>query len=359
VPQKTKIKVLIVEDVLVVRSLLSSLVRNDSRFELIGTAENGLEALKFLKINKPDVISMDIHMPLMDGFDTTRKIMETSPVPIVIVSGSFDASEVHHSFKALEAGAVSIILTPSGPGHPEHVISSENYLITLALMSEIKVVRRINRDAIKDKNDFWESKQPITEQILLNKKKPSIVVIGASAGGPFALQSILAGLPADFPLPIMIVQHIDPGFACGFSEWLGSSSKLTIKCATDGEILMPGTVYLSPGDFHLGFRHQGVISLVKDIPMKTVFCPSVNYLFKTTAQFYQNAAVGVLLSGMGSDGALELKEMNRIGATTIVQDEQSALVYGMPGEALKLEKKHLVLSPENIVRLLVQTISNY
>ena len=354
-PQKAKVKVLIVEDLLVVRSLLSSFVRQDPGLELVGVAENGLEALKFLKHTKPDVISMDIHMPLMDGFDATRKIMETTPVPIVIVSGSFEPGEVYHSFKALEAGAVSIILTPSGPGHPDHQASMENYLTTLKLMSEIKVVRRINRPAVPDKKDLPGKSQGFQ---VLSKKMPSVIVIGASAGGPFALQSIVSGLPADFPVPILVVQHIDPGFACGFAEWLATGSKLKIKCATDGEIIMPGHVYLSPGDFHLGFRGQGVLSVVKDIALKTVFCPSVNYLFKTTAQHYQGNAFAVLLSGMGSDGATELKELFKLGATTVVQDEQSSLVYGMPGEALKLEKKHLVLSPENIVRLLIQTISN-
>lgn len=348
-----KIKVLIVEDTLVAQKLLKGIVQSDSRFELVAIAENGIQANEYVAKYKPDVVSMDIIMPFMDGVVATRKIMQDNPVPVVIVSSFYQSSEVDMAIKVLEAGAVTILPRPFGPGHSKFTQSANHYLNTLKLMSEVKVVRRRKDNIQKPIEKAYKSTSVISNQIENNEFK--ILVIGASAGGPQGLSSILSGIPSDFPLPVLIVQHIDSHFAEGFVTWLNSSSNLPVILTKCDENLKPGHVYLPVGDHHLIVKSGTVVSVVKENTANTLR-PSVDVLFKSVAEIFGKNTIAVLLSGMGKDGAAELKNLYEKGAYTIAQDEASSLVFGMPGEAVKLGGVCKLLSPENIVKEIINLI---
>jgi two-component system chemotaxis response regulator CheB len=342
-----KIKVLIVEDTLVAQKLLKGLVNSDSRFELVGVAENGKQAYEFVDKYKPDVVSMDILMPIMDGVAATKMIMQNSPVPIVIVSSFYNSTEVEMAMKVLQAGAVTILPRPYGPGHSKYLQSTRKYLNTLQIMSEIKVVRRNSENKSVVAKLSENTTTAISEKTNLNKFH--VLAIGASAGGPQGLSTILNGLPSDFPLPVFIVQHIDSNFAEGFAEWLNTYSKLPVKIALDGEKISASTVYMPPPDCHLLINTNETIKISKVEPYKGLR-PSVDLLFKSIASVYKEKAIVVLLSGMGKDGALEMKNLYNLGAYTIAQEETSCLVYGMPGEAAKIGAVCKLLSPENITK---------
>jgi two-component system chemotaxis response regulator CheB len=339
------IKVLVVEDSPVVREFLVHILNSDPEIHAIGTAQNGQEAIEAVKNKKPDIITMDIHMPEMDGYEATRRIMETHPVPIVIVSGSTSVGEVATTFRAMEAGALAVIARPKGIGHPDYETTAKELIQIVKLMSEVKVVRRWPRS---------KKEAPLpTLQGEVGKSLPAIqvVAIGASTGGPTALQTILSGLPRDLPVPVLIVQHISAGFVEGFAHWLGQSSGFPVHIASEGEYLLPGHAYIAPEGFHMMVKTHNRITLSRAEPNNGLR-PSVSYLFNSVAQVFGQNAIGILLTGMGKDGAQELKLMKDKGATTIAQDEASSVVHGMPGEAIRVSAVTYVLPPERIAALL-------
>ena len=340
------IKVLIVEDSPVVREFLIYILSSDPEIEVAGTARNGAEAVDTVARINPDVVTMDIHMPKVDGFEATRKIMESNPRPIVIVSGSSTREEVSMTFRALEAGALAIVPRPKGLGHPEHEESARELIRTVKLMSEVKVVRRWPRSRVG-------GAVPPTPRLATNKAQAEarVVAIGASTGGPLVLQTILSGLHKDFPAPLLIVQHMAPGFAEGFVEWLAQSTNFPVHIAGQGELMLPGHAYVAPDGFQMGVRSAGRIVLSEDEP-ENGLRPSVSYLFRSVAQVYGQHAVGVLLTGMGKDGAAEMKVLKERDAVTIVQDKESCIVFGMPGEAMKLDAATYVFPPEKLAEAL-------
>ncbi|MEI7677377.1 MAG: chemotaxis-specific protein-glutamate methyltransferase CheB [Bacteroidales bacterium] len=348
-----KIKVLIVEDTLVVQKLLQKLVESDERFELVGIAENGKQAIEYVAKFSPDVVSMDILMPIMDGVEATRKIMQDNPVPVVIVSSFYQSSEIDIAMRVLDAGAVSILARPYGPGHSKFTKTSRQYLNTLKIMSEIKVVRRKEEKKLKSSPIVNTVDQPESKDLKI--KKIQALAIGASAGGPEGLSKILSLMPTDFAAPVFVVQHIDSNFAEGFAAWLNTMSKLPVKIATNGEKALPGIVYLPSGDHHLLVRQNGTLAVTKDLQVRGLR-PSVDLLFKSISEVYGKNSIAVLLSGMGKDGAEELKNLHDLGAFTIAQEESSCLVYGMPGEAVKLGAVNKILSPENIANEIINLI---
>lgn len=349
-----KIKVLIVEDTLVAQKLLKGLVENDDRFELIGVAQNGKQAIDLVAKLKPDVVSMDILMPIMDGVEATRKIMQNHPVPVVIVSSYYQTSEIDMAMRVLDAGAVTILPRPFGPGHSKYLQTAKKYLNTLKLMSEIRVIRRKEEKTVIPLQIAKTVIQPLPQKTTLNKIQA--VVIGASAGGPQGLNTILSGLPKDLPVPVFVVQHIDPHFAEGFALWLNSTSGIPVSIAIDGEKALAGHAYLPSGDHHLTVGFDGFMSLTKDAAIKGLR-PSVDVLFKSVLPVYGKNLIAVLLSGMGKDGAAEMKKLYDLGAYTIAQEENSCLVYGMPGEAVKIGAVSKILSPENIVTEILNLIN--
>jgi len=343
------VRVLVVEDSPVVREFLLHILGSDPDIEVVGTAETGEEALEAVERIRPDVITMDVHMPKMNGFDTTRRIMETRPTPIVIVSGTLDVAETASVFRALEAGALAVLPRPSGIGHPEHQRSAADFVQTVKLMSEVKVVRRWPRlrpGVTLPVASLSAKIQPRTTQT-----ESRLIAIGASTGGPPVLRMILSALPKDFPFPVLIVQHIAAGFTQGFVEWLAQSSNLPVQLPVHGQPVVPGWVYVAPDGFHMTVAIDGRIWLNTDEP-ENGLRPSVSCLFRSVAKAYGRRAIGVLLTGMGKDGALELKSMKELGAVTIAQDKETSVVHGMPGEAISLGGATHVLPPEKISILL-------
>lgn len=362
-PGTEKIRVLIVEDSHVNQELLKGLLAVDPIFEVMGVVANGRDAIDFVSRNRPDVISMDIFMPVMDGLEATRMIMQRTPVPIVIVSSLYNPSEVRLSFSILEAGALTIMQRPNGPGHPLFQQSARDYRHTLRVMSKVAVgalPRFSIRSGIRGTANGKElsgkkngivfpakDQKPVRP---VNTADPyQIIAIGASAGGPQVVQSILENLPGNLPVPVMIVQHIDQNFAEGYAEWLGATSSLRVKIAQNGVPLLPGHVYLPPGDHHLGILGRG-IAAVKRTPEEKGLRPAVSVLFRDVLRFYGKNSVAILLTGMGTDGAPEMKLLRDAGACTIAQDSQSSLVHGMPGEAIRLNGACRILNPSEIIK---------
>ncbi len=345
------IKVLIVEDSPVVRDFLWHLLRTDPEIQVIGTASDGEGALDAVQRQKPDVITMDIHMPGMKGLEATRKIMETHPMPIVIVNSSVVADEVTTTFRAIEAGALAVVPRPQGLRHPEYEATAQELIQTVKLMSEVKVVRR------------WPLLQsgarvPATRKADMARASTAIqvVAIGASTGGPPVLQTLLSGLPKDFSVSVLIVQHLASGFVQGFADWLTQSTGFPVHVAAADDDLLPGHAYVGPDGVHLQVGMDCRIVLSQDAP-KNGLRPSISCLFQSVAQVFSRSAAGVLLTGMGKDGAEELKLLRDKGAITIVQDKDSAVVYGMAGEAVKLDAATYMLSPDGMAPALIRLVS--
>ncbi len=341
------IKVLVVEDSPAVRELLIHILSFGPELQVIGTAKNGEEAVEAVERWKPDVITMDIHMPKMNGLDATRRIMETTPTPIVIVSGSTDPKETAIAFPGLEAGALAVLRKPAGLGAPDHEDTAAYFVQTVKLMSQVKVVRRWARA----RRERIAVPPPPEFEVLRKPAEIKLVAIGASTGGPPALQLILKQLPPEWPVPVLIVQHIAEGFTEGFVEWLGQTCPLPMQVATGGEAILPGHVYVAPDRFQMKVEVGGKISLSKD-PPENGHRPSCSYLFRSVAAVFGKSAIGILLTGMGKDGAEELKLLKESGAVTIAQDRDSSVVHGMPGEAIALGAARYVLSPDQIAAAL-------
>lgn len=347
--KRRPIRLMVVEDSPSVREFLLYLFASDQEIQVIATANNGEEALKAVKLHSPDVITMDLHMPKMDGYAATRAIMESYPTPIVIVTGSASAKEMPTTLSALQAGALAVMKRPEGIGHPNHAATARELIQTVKLMSEIRVVKRWARTAVVPSVTPPSQESPPGQTSADHRAR--VVAIGSSTGGPLVLQRILAGLPRDFPLPIIIVQHIAQGFTEGFVQWLGEASGFQTAMASNGTTMAPGHAYIVPNGYQAHVDGYDHIELKKE-SSENGHCPSVSYLFRSVAEAYGSHAIGILLTGMGKDGAAELGLMRATGALTIAQDKDSSVVHGMPGAAIALGAATHVLAPDGIVQTL-------
>lgn len=339
-----KINVLVVEDSAVVQMLLKHLLDSDPELQVMGIASNGQEAVDSVARHPPDVILMDIHMPKMDGYEATQRIMETHPVPIVITSATPSDQEIGVTFRALEAGAVAFIDKPVGLNTPGFEQMARKLLETVKLMAEVKVVKRWAQDR-------RTVARPVIE-LPRRGETVNVVAIGASTGGPPVIQTILKGLPRDFSAPILVVQHIASGFLGGMADWLRQTTALSVHLGAHGATALPGHVYLAPDGFHMGLLPGGRILLSQNEPENNLR-PAVSFLFRSVANVSGARAVGVLLTGMGRDGAEELKLLRNTGAVTIAQDATTSVIHGMPGEAIRLGAALYTLPPEQIAAMLV------
>lgn len=342
------IRILIVDDLRTQREFLKYLFSSQPDMEVVGMAENGALGAEMACALQPDVITMDIHMPVMNGYDATRLIMKTCARPIVIVTASWAPEDVRTSMRALEAGAVTALEKPYGFGHALHEESVRHLIETVRLMSEVRVVTRSRHSRKPGAVAVPPSRGP--------QATIKIVVIGVSTGGPPVLREMLSSFAADFPVPILIVQHISKGFLSGMRDWLQESSQLPIHIPKTGERARPGNVYLAPDDFQMAINDDDKIVLeVGDA--EHGLRPSVSYLFRHAAS-YGRHAIGCLLTGMGRDGAEELGLMRTQGAITFAQDEASSVVFGMPGEAVRRGAASYIMPPAEIAAKINELVAS-
>jgi two-component system, chemotaxis family, protein-glutamate methylesterase/glutaminase len=329
------IRILITEDSDVVSLLLTAMFAGEDDMQVIGRARNGQEAVRMAHSLKPDLITMDIRMPVMDGFEATRQIMSTEPVPIIVISSNVDNEELRISFRAIEAGALSIIEKPVGLGHPDFETIRGDMIDTVRIMAEVKVIRR----RYHARKPAFDVPGAVVTPARKNGQGYELIAIGCSTGGPQALSALLSALPAAYSVPMVIIQHMSKGFIGGLVSWLQSQTPLHVRLAQDWQHLDAGTVYIAPDDCHLLVERgvNGLIARLDDAPVLNGFRPSVTQLLSSVALTCGSGAVGLLLTGMGSDGADGLLAMRRAGAHTLVQDEESAVVYGMPGAAIAID----------------------
>ncbi len=337
------IKVLVVEDSPVVQQLLTHVIDSDPRLRVVGVADNAAQAVRLIRLLGPDVVTMDIRLPQMNGFEATRWIMREHPVPIVVVASNVDDASLDISMNALRAGALSVVSKPAGVRMADYEGMAAQLCTQLVIMSEVRVVRqRPTRHGVPP---------PVTHLPAAVR----MVGLVASTGGPGAIARILGNLPPGFGAPVAVVQHMGAQFMGGFTHWLGTVSALPVSLAADGQPACPGRVYVAPGDSHLTVV-EGVLVL-RDGPPVQGLRPSGDVLFDSLAHHHGDTAVGVLLTGMGEDGARGLADLRQAGGHTIAEDRSTAVIWGMPGAAVALGAAVEVLPVDAIALRLSQLVA--
>ena len=339
-----KIRVLIVDDSAVVRKIFSEELSKYADIEVVGSAPDPFVARDKIVALNPDVITLDIEMPRMDGLTFLRKLMQHYPLPTIIVS-SLTPRGGKLTLEAMEIGAVDVIAKP-GSSYSVGDMSSQ-LVEKIRAAARAKVVRR-------DTNALESENVPLKALAQTSNK---VIAIGASTGGTEALKKVLTKLPANAP-GIVVVQHMPANFTTAFAERLNSLCQVTVKEAQDNDSVVPGLALIAPGNYHMIFRRSGARYYVeiKTGPMVHHQRPAVDILFKSTAKYAGANAIGVILTGMGADGAEGLLEMKNAGASTIAQDEQSCVVFGMPKEAIKMGAADRILPLEQIATEMMRMV---
>lgn len=343
------IKILIVEDSQTQKLLLEHIFNSEPDMKVIGWAKNGKEAIDLVPKLLPDIITMDIFMPFIDGVEATQQIMRTHPTPIVVITSKTSDTSVNISFRALEAGALTVLEKPTN--HQFDAIR-HRLVETIRNMAEIKLIRR---------RFFKKKESPLKQVPITNfsiKRHFNLIAMGASVGGPQAIKTILMPLPKDFPIPIVIVQHMTIGFISGFVDWLNQAVDINIKLAEENELLKAGNVYFAPDNYHLEVMntHLGFIAKKVNKPPVSGFCPSITVLFQSVAKVCAEKGLGILLTGMGNDGALGLLSIKNANGHTLIQDETSAVVFGMGGVAQQMGAVDNVIELNNISSYLIKNV---
>ncbi len=397
---KKIIKILIVEDSPVVTLVLKRIFSSSPELDVVGTARTGIEALELIPKVQPDVISTDLNMPQMDGLEFTQQVMMKFPRPILVLSASVQAEDTQNVFRLLAAGALDVFPKPRVGLMQDYEAFKRELINKIKILSGVSVFtqhRRRSLDPIPQKPieskqiksaGPQETKQTVIEQKArptpafsaaptlnfysrqrreaeaTNLAPPSghpstsqkqVIAIGASTGGPQALHTILSQLPHNFPVPVICVQHISEGFLQGLVDWLASECVLPVKIAAMGEFPKAGVVYFPPERKHLEINSQGRFSYSAAPPVGG-HCPSVTVTFESVARFYGTSAVGVLLTGMGRDGADGMLAIAQAGGLTIAQNEASCVVFGMPKEAIALGAARYILPASDIAPFLLRKV---
>lgn len=316
------VRVMIVEDSPVVRILLTHIVGADPRLQVVAAVSTAEEAIAALPTVRPDVISMDIALPGMDGLDATRQIMADRPTPIVVVSASIDKNSMKSTMDALSAGALSVVEKPVGIGSADYAAVSREICTQLAIMSQVAVVRH----RIRQRTAVPSANRP--------RVAPKLILCAASTGGPQALARLFGMLPADPGLPILLVQHMGASFMPGFATWLQSVVPQQVVIAEAGITPRSGTIYVAPGDRHLRVDRDGRLVISSSPPIGGQR-PSATALFDSAAECLNGAALAVVLTGMGEDGAVGVRSLLAAGGTALAEHESSAIVNGMPAAAVR------------------------
>lgn len=341
-PHSTPIRVLIIDDSPLIRTILMQMLSDLADIQVVGEASNGQEAIRMTLRLRPNVITMDIRMPVLDGLEATRKIMSTCPTPIIVVASSEHTIDTNPAFNAIQAGALTVIEKPRGLKAQDYEGVQEELISTIRSMAMVQVVT--HHQATTHTRGIGAHTALLNS--LINRPIQAIA-IGSSTGGPPVLEKIFSNLPEDFSIPILVVQHIMPAFLPGLIEWLRTSSSLPIRIAANRDRIIPGTVFFAPGEGHL-LASPGNIACVDTSKAVDGHRPSATRLFQSVAKIFGADAVGVILSGMGEDGADGLTQMSQKGAHIIAQDQASSIVFGMPKIAIERGIVDEVLPPEQI-----------
>ncbi len=330
------IKVLVVDDSAFMRQHLKAILELDRRLEVIDTARNGAEAVQKVKELRPDVVTLDINMPIMDGLTALAYIMAECPTPTVVVS-SLTQEGALATFEALELGAVDFVSKASGTVSLDIEDQAEEIIAKVKAAARAKLRSRTSPTLRPQKAVIRSERIPAPRST--GSDLQMIVGIGVSTGGPRTLMDILPSLPPDLPAPVVIVQHMPPTFTASFAEHLDSICSIKVKEAVQSEALLPGVVYIAPGGYQMTIANsvfgKGAAARLSTQSGGYQFCPSVTVLFNSIAQMYGSKAVGVLLTGMGDDGADGMVKIRRAGGHTIAESEETAVIFGMPREAIE------------------------
>ncbi|NET33386.1 MAG: chemotaxis-specific protein-glutamate methyltransferase CheB [Cyanothece sp. SIO1E1] len=348
------IRVLLVEDSPIALTILKRILDSSPEIEIVGTAQTGLEALALLPNIQPDVICTDFYMPQMNGLEFTSQVMADYPLPILVISASVQEEEdTHRIFQLLEAGAVDILPKPKAGLDAENVLLKQSLINKVKVLSGVKVFKKKRSQSMPARR--LQRFDSTVSTVTTIRGNPKIIAVGASTGGPLALQALFSDLPKDFPLPIVCVQHISLGFLQGLLDWLTANCQLSIQIAPVGERPAPGQIYFPPERQHLTIDHQGRFAYSQDPPVDS-HRPSVTTTFASIAQFYGRKSIGILLTGMGRDGADGMQAIAAAGGLTIAQDEATSVVFGMPKEAIALGAAKQVLPIEAIAPALLNLV---
>lgn len=345
-----KTKVLIVDDSAFTRQILKKILEQDSNIEVAGVASDGVDAMaKTLRL-KPDIITLDFEMPEMDGFSFLRWLMRERPTPVIMVTSHADSKTV---FKALELGAVDFIAKPTKRA------SIELQTVEKDLLRKIRGIKDIRMDLLSRNLELLDSKDDFEPAADKHQHNINLVAVGSSTGGPAALQIILTRLPADFQAAVMVSQHMPRGFTGPLSERLDKLSAIKIKEAEDGDHILPGKVFICPGGYHMGIRKKGEKSFIslKESTLTDKYVPSVDYMMASTADAFGSNSMGVILTGMGNDGKKGMLEIKEKGGYTIAESEESAIVFGMPAEAIKAGAVEIILPISEIPAEVIRKVS--
>ncbi len=357
------IRAIVIDDSPTARELLVAVLQVTEGVQVVGTGSTGEDAVRLARRMKPDILVMDISMPKLDGLEATRQIMNAQPTPIVLVTGTFMHTDVDLSFRALKAGALTVMAKPG----LADVEACDQLVKTIKSMAQVPVVRRwagsspIPRPSPAPQKTpevpSLPKRAPVTPPLEKDKlsRPPRIIGVASSTGGPGALARIFKSLPIDYDIPILVVQHVTRGFATGLAEWLEGETPLHVRLASHGEEPHPGTILIAPDDYHMQVNYKGVIELCKEPPYHGLR-PSANYLFHSLARVYGPRAMGIVLTGMGDDGAEGMLALHKVGGLTIAQDQASCVVYGMPKEAVERNAVDAIQTLDEIVLTLQHSI---
>ncbi len=352
----SRIRVMLVDDSPLALELIGRALAVAPDIEVVGTASNGLDALNKIPVLAPQVVCTDFHMPRMDGLQLTKEIMQRHPLPVLVMSGSLQPDQQDNIFAMLEAGALDVLAKPIGGKDRDMSLMVGDLIYKIRVLSGVKVFRRFgDRPAGVPATGFPGRPRP--DMAKTSGEAARIVGIGASTGGPLALETILGALPEDFPLPIVCVQHISHGFVRGLADWLNTGCKLHVCIAQEGTVPQPGVVYFAGDNRHLELDNRGRFKASKP-SVAGGHCPSVDVALSSLARCHRSAVVGILLTGMGEDGARGLLEINRAGGFTIAQNEESSVVFGMPKAAIDLGAADRVLPVSDIAGALQQIVES-
>jgi two-component system chemotaxis response regulator CheB len=337
------IDVLVVDDSAFMRKVLTDILKEDSEINMIYTVSSGEEAIEQIALLRPDVVTMDVEMPGMDGIKTVKRIMEKYPTPIIMIS-AYTKEGAEKTIEALEAGAIDFVEKPGG------TISLNIRDVGQEILEKIKIANEANLPG--------ERKElKLTRSPTLKLGKETVIIIAASTGGPRAIDFLLSQLPHDFPSPIIVVQHMPPGFTGAFAKRLNEHCKIKVKEASDGDHLHTAEALIAPGGFHLELNENNRIKLNKNPSLHGVR-PSADITMNSVADTFNGNIIGIILSGMGRDGSIGVRNIKRKRGTIIAQDMDTSVVHGMPKAALETGSVDYILPLGKIADKLVEIVNN-